>query len=64
MLSSIIVVMGLKLMKTLQDTILRGAGTDSNHHGGRSLFFVRLFELLVDIPQLNAEGLTESPHVF
>ncbi len=53
-LSSLIVVIGLKSKKTLQDTIRRGAGADRNHHGRGSLFLVRLFQFLVNIPYLDA----------
>jgi len=64
MLSSFLFVTELKLMEKLWDTHRQGAGADCHPYKRRSLFFVRLFQFLVDIPYLDAEGLTELSHVL
>jgi hypothetical protein len=64
MMSSFLFVTELKLMGKLLDTLRQGAGADGYPYKRLSLFFVRLFQLLIDIPYLYTKGLTEFAHVF
>ena len=50
------------IIEKLWDTLQREAGADGNPRRRGSLFIVRLFQFLVDIPQLDDEGLTALHH--